>query len=160
MLLLLIKHGCTTMNLREKQNIEQTVGAQRKPIANGKRNFTSEEGVVSNILPLQWNHAAKAVPRREGCHWEILHSLCCLRLTLFTREYHPALNCMVSQFSMIVIHPLTSRSQVQEYLLDLSCPMTLVPCDRHLLVHLQKRLAGRRFHRIIPRSSCFTLSFT
>ena len=74
MLLLLIKHGCTTMNLREKQNIEQTVGAQRKPIANGKRNFTSEEGVVSNILPLQWNHAAKAVPRREGCHWEILLS--------------------------------------------------------------------------------------
>ena len=56
-----MKHGCTTRNLRE--NTEQSLGApRRKPTANRqkkKKKSISEEGTVHIILQLKLNRAAK-----------------------------------------------------------------------------------------------------
>ena len=64
--LLVMKHGCLTMNLSEKAQNRSRVATGGNPPKNRKDKSISEEGTVHDILQLKLNHVTKTREEKKS----------------------------------------------------------------------------------------------
>lgn len=146
-LLPVMKHLCTTMNLREKHRTEQGCLKEKthlqlwKEIDLRRRNCTV---CLSIIVELCYKNLVK---RERASLQNTTESVCLLLSAIFTRECNRTLACMVSNFFTIT-HFAYKCKLLQGYLVDeiltlcltLPSPLTLRTCDILLFLHLKKCL--------------------
>ena len=110
--LLVMKHGCTAMNLRSTQNRAWVPKGENSPQI-AKRNRSQKK--VHDVLLCKRNRVTENhVKRRRSSLGNSTESLCLLRSTILQRVFDRTLVCMVSHFFMVTHKCVV----VPEYLAD------------------------------------------